>query len=257
MFRDVACPLGVPGSTLLFHSGASGEYMVHAAFPEVEHRPFAEATQAIIGALLPAFAASVGTLARLGNARRAIASLLDILEDGAIVFAPDGRKVLARNSAMCALNRQEPDMAGLEQRIRQSVLAAVRQSETSRPGSVSDVQALSAGWRSRGGTPYRVRAVRLPAGALAAEEAILVLVQRIGPPVPEPVELIRQFGLTRREAEVAHRLAYGRSDREIATELGLSAHTIRHHAEAVFIKTGVTSRKALALHLGSHSGPSS
>jgi DNA-binding CsgD family transcriptional regulator len=78
-----------------------------------------------------------------------------------------------------------------------------------------------------------------------------VLVQRVRPLVPEAPELMRRFGLTRREADVACSLAYGRSDREIATELGLSTHTVRHHAEAIFIKTGVTSRKALALHLGS------
>ncbi len=34
---------------------------------------------------------------------------------------------------------------------------------------------------------------------------------------------------------------------------GLSAHTVRHHAEAVFAKLGVASRKALALHLTSES----
>jgi DNA-binding CsgD family transcriptional regulator len=78
----------------------------------------------------------------------------------------------------------------------------------------------------------------------------LVLIQRVGPTVPETADLMQRFGLTRREADVAQRLAYGRSDREIAAELGLSRHTIRHHAESIFLKVGVTSRKALALHLG-------
>ena len=255
MFRDVACPLGVPGSTLLFHSGASGEYMVHAAYPEVEQRPFAEATQAIIGALLPAFAASVGALARLGNARVAIAAMLDALEDGAVVYDSTGRKILARNAAMAALSRSEPDTTGLEQRIAQSVVAAVRHPGTPHSRPLPETAPLSGGWISRGGSHFRFRAVRLPAGALAAGEAILVLVQRVGPPVPEPVELMRRFGLTRRESEVAHRLAFGRSDREIAVELGLSPHTVRHHAEAIFLKAGVTSRKALALHLAAPAAP--
>ena len=250
IFREVACPLGVPGSTLLFHSGASGEFMIHAAFPEIERRPFGESTHAILSALLPGFAASMGALARLGNARRALVVVLDALEDGAIVFDPGTRKVLGRNAAMCALGRQEPDTAGLEARIFQSMLAAARPSGTSKSLPMEpDERALSGGWRSRGGTPYRLRAVRLPAGSLVATESILVLVQRVGPPVPEPLELMRRFGFTRREAEVAHCLAYGRSDRDIAAELGLSQHTVRHHAEAVFAKAGVTSRKALALHL--------
>lgn len=257
MFRDVAFPLAIPGSTLLFHAGASGEFMVHAAYPEIERQPFGPATQAVMAALLPAFAASVGALARLGNARRVIGVVLDALEDGAVVFDPGSRKVLARNAAMCALDRLEPDTAGLERRILQSMLAAARQSETSKSlPAEPDGHALSGGWRSRSGTPYRVRGVRLPAGSLVRREAILVLVQRVGPPVPAPLDLMRRFGLTRREAEVAHWLAYGRSDREIATELGLSRHTVRHHAEAVFVKLGVTSRKALALQLATPLHPS-
>jgi DNA-binding CsgD family transcriptional regulator len=252
MFRDVAFPLGVPGSTLLFHSGASGEFMVHAAYPEIEHRAFGADTEEVLGALLPALGASAGALARLGNARRAIAALLDALEDGAVVFDPAGRKVLARNAAICALTRQESDTAGLERRILESVLAASWQPKTAKSGpTVSNTHALSGAWRSRSGTPYRLRTVRLPAGSLAKGEAILVLVQRVRPSVPKPPDLMRRFGLTRRESEVAHYLAYGRSDREISAELGLSTHTVRHHAEAIFIKVGVTSRKALALHLGS------
>ena len=85
-------------------------------------------------------------------------------------------------------------------------------------------------------------------------EAILVMVQRVGPTVPNVRELVSRFGLTQREAEVARRLALGHSDREIAAALGLSPHTVRHHAEAVFLKVGVSSRKALILHLGS-AGP--
>jgi DNA-binding CsgD family transcriptional regulator len=258
IFRDVACPLGVPGSALLFHSGATGEFMIHAAYPEIERRPFGEATHAVLSALLPGFAASMGALARLGNARQAIAVLLDVLADGAVVFDAGGREVLARNVAMGTLARDEPDASGLERTVIQAAAAAAWQTSASPPvPSTRDSQALSRGWRSSAGTSYRVRAVRLPSGSLTAGEAILVLIQRIGPQVPDASELRQRFGLTRREAEVAHRLAYGRSDREIATELGLSPHTVRHHAEAVFVKAGVTSRKALALHLGSsHDGGS-
>jgi DNA-binding CsgD family transcriptional regulator len=252
MFRDVAFPLGLPGSTLLLHSGASGEFLVHASYPEIGRRPFGEATQEVLGTLLPGLAAGVGALARVGDARRAIAVLLDALEDGAVVFDSEGRCVLARNAAMSALTQDEVDKGGLQQTILQAALAAawppLIRKAAAQP---ADPRALSTGWRSRAGIPYRLRAVRLPAGSLATREAILVLVQRVGPPVPPASQLMRRFGFTRREADVAHRLAYGRSDREIAEELGLSRHTVRHHAEAVFVKTGVTSRKALALHLGS------
>ena len=252
IFRDVACPLGIPGSALLFHSGASGEFMVHAAFPEIEHRPFGEVTRQVLSALLPGFAASMGALARMGDARRAITLLLDTLEDGAIVFDSAGAKVLARNAAFCELLRLEPDSTGLERRMVQSGRVAVRPPHESRASrKEGDTQALSGPWRSAFGTPYRLRTIRLPAGSVEQGEAILVMVQRVGPTVPNARELMNRFGLTQREAEVAHRLALGHSDREIAAALGLSPHTIRHHAEAVFLKVGVSSRKALILHLGS------
>jgi DNA-binding CsgD family transcriptional regulator len=249
IFRDVACPLGVPGSALLFHSGASGEFMIHAAFPEIEHRPFGEITRQVLSALLPGFAASIGALTRLGDARRAIGLLLDALEDGAVVFDATANKVVARNAALCRLCQEERDASGLEHRMRQSAQAAAR--HLGATSEIDDHHALSGGWRSKSGVAYRLRAVRLPAGCLIRSEALLVLVQRVAPPIPDPHELRQRFGLTQREAEVAHRLASGHSDRDIATGLGLSPHTVRHHAESVFLKVGVTSRKALILHLGS------
>ena len=134
----------------------------------------------------------------------------------------------------------------------QSGRVAVRPPHESRASrKEGDTQALSGPWRSAFGTPYRLRTIRLPAGSVEQGEAILVMVQRVGPTVPNARELMNRFGLTQREAEVAHRLALGHSDREIAAALGLSPHTIRHHAEAVFLKVGVSSRKALILHLGS------
>ena len=225
--------------------------MIHAAFPEIEHRPFGKNTRQIVSALLPGFAASVGALARLGDARRAVALLLDTLEDGAIVFDANGEKVLARNSAMGELLRQEPDSVALEKRLAQSALAAVRQpSKAKLRNPQGGPEALSAGWCSKTGTPYRLRTIHLPVGSVGKGEAITVIIQRVGPTIPTLGELITRFNLTQREAEVAHGLALGHSDREIAAALNLSRHTVRHHAEAVFVKVGVTSRKALILHLG-------
>jgi len=249
MYRDVAYPLGLPGSSFLLHSGASGEFLIHSSWPEVARRPFGEATQQVLESLLPGFAAGIGALARLGDARQAIAVLLDALEDGALVLDAGARRVLARNAALEALLREETDLRGLEFNIAQSAVAALRRNGPPWNGGSADPQALSRGWRSARGSSYRFRSVRLPAGSVARDEAILVLIQLVGPPVPDAPELIHRFGFTRREAQVALQLAYGRSDRQIASDLALSPHTIRHHAEAIFLKVGVTSRKALALHL--------
>jgi DNA-binding NarL/FixJ family response regulator len=54
--------------------------------------------------------------------------------------------------------------------------------------------------------------------------------------------LVQRFGLTRREVQVAMRLAQGRSNHAIAAELRISAHTARHHTQRILSKLGVHSR---------------
>lgn len=58
-------------------------------------------------------------------------------------------------------------------------------------------------------------------------------------------ELRERYRLTAREAEVAERLLGGASNKRLALELGISAHTARHHTERVFAKLGVRSRREL------------
>ena len=59
-------------------------------------------------------------------------------------------------------------------------------------------------------------------------------------------ELRARFALTAREVEVTRLLALGRSAREVASTLGLSYYTARHHVEHVLAKLGVRSRAAVA-----------
>ncbi|HEY2378979.1 MAG TPA: LuxR C-terminal-related transcriptional regulator [Gemmatimonadaceae bacterium] len=56
---------------------------------------------------------------------------------------------------------------------------------------------------------------------------------------------LARLGLTRREAQVARLLARRATNREIAEQLGMSPHTVRHHVENVFAKLGVHSRRAI------------
>ena len=58
-----------------------------------------------------------------------------------------------------------------------------------------------------------------------------------------------RLGLTRREAQVARLLARRATNREIADELDVSPHTVRHHIESIFRKLGIQSRRALARRL--------
>ena len=54
--------------------------------------------------------------------------------------------------------------------------------------------------------------------------------------------LARRFGLTPQESRVALMLAEHRSNREIASTLGVSVHTARHHTEHVLAKLHIHSR---------------
>lgn len=54
--------------------------------------------------------------------------------------------------------------------------------------------------------------------------------------------------LTERELEVLKLAARGRSNKEIAAELFLSARTVQHHLTSIFTKLGVSSRTEAVLH---------
>ena len=64
-----------------------------------------------------------------------------------------------------------------------------------------------------------------------------------------------ELGLTQRQASVAVLLTRRATNREIAAQLGLSAHTVRHHVEQVFLKLGVTSRREVADRLQGRARP--
>lgn len=62
--------------------------------------------------------------------------------------------------------------------------------------------------------------------------------------VETPMEL--PFGLTAREAEVTDRIAWGRSNQQIASELGISIRTVTTHVENILVKTAQESRAGVA-----------
>jgi len=62
----------------------------------------------------------------------------------------------------------------------------------------------------------------------------------------EPVVLAGSFGLTQREAEVLLWVSYGKSNRVISENLGISPRTINKHLESIFDKLDVETRAAAA-----------
>lgn len=59
--------------------------------------------------------------------------------------------------------------------------------------------------------------------------------------------------LTPRQLEVARRVATGRTNREVAAEMGVSERTVTSHLDHIYTRLGITSRTALA-HLLARAG---
>jgi DNA-binding NarL/FixJ family response regulator len=82
-------------------------------------------------------------------------------------------------------------------------------------------------------------------------EAVDVVLAAAGHRVPKRLRELPS-GLTKRELEVLLVLVHGRSNQEIAAELGISAKTVGHHVQRVYRKAGVRSRAAAALWAFEH-----
>lgn len=103
--------------------------------------------------------------------------------------------------------------------------------------------------RSRRAGPRAAAAdvLRLLLPALKAGVTMRLAHDHVGASAPS----LARLGLTHREAQVARLLARRATNREIAEQLGMSPHTVRHHAENVFAKLGVHSRRAVRSQLES------
>ena len=70
---------------------------------------------------------------------------------------------------------------------------------------------------------------------------------RLAAPRRAPLaEFVRRYGLTRRESEVLSWVVEGKTNRETAIILGLSARTVQIHLKNVYRKLGVETRTAAA-----------
>lgn len=62
-------------------------------------------------------------------------------------------------------------------------------------------------------------------------------------------QLTQQLELTPRQAEIIRHLLLGKSDKQIARELGITVPTVRTHMGRLFHKLGISDRVELILHV--------
>lgn len=61
--------------------------------------------------------------------------------------------------------------------------------------------------------------------------------------------LQQQLGLPRRQAQIVKQIMHGKSDKQIAGELGISLPTVRTHMSRVFRRFDLSDRVELILHV--------
>lgn len=87
----------------------------------------------------------------------------------------------------------------------------------------------------------------------AAEDADLVLSERVVRASASATAAAPGTALSARELEVLRLVARGFSNKEIAAELGITTHTVKYHLAALLEKLGVRSRTE-AVSLGVRKG---
>ncbi len=93
--------------------------------------------------------------------------------------------------------------------------------------------------------PVLLRGFLIP-GHQEHEPRFLILLERLGrrPQVPSN-EAQRYFNLTDRELEIIMNVAEGKTNREIASLLAISEHTVKEHIKHVLQKTGSSTRTGI------------
>jgi DNA-binding CsgD family transcriptional regulator len=211
-----------------------GDAMIWVLHPEYGALSHTDRTVPLLRALVPAFHAGLDTLARLGAHRAA----LDAVSEPLAVFGPEGRE-LHRNSALRGLLDEDPEGSAVDLALRRLGRSASR-------GEGTPAEARHATAHGR----YTLRPTRLPPGAFGEDPSVLVTVRcEATPALPAPEAVRARHGLTGRQAEVALLVAEGHSNADIAERLYVSAHTVRHHVEAVLTQLAVASRAGVAARL--------
>lgn len=201
----------------------------------------------ILRLVLPALRSGVRVLQEVGGRHASITTLMETCAWGAALFDQEGRLV-HENRVLARFLEHEIESASLHVALKQAACTALgmgrmltKSSERNRLGGGANDVTTSAGH-------YCVRGTCLGEEMLG-RPAVLVFVERVGPPWVPTEALQARYQLTPREVQVARLLARGWSNSRIAGELSISLHTARRHVEHVLQKLDTRSRAAVATKL--------
>lgn len=200
----------------------------------------------MVSLLAPAFRSGMTTARSSPEVNSSLLTGIDIVSDGCALFS-NGGVILHRNPALSALIAECADSDVLKSLIAETACAV----KSLFFDGKADVALPYSATHSIGGLDYRLSGVLLNDSSTQNHPAILVTVVRLRGVESSlrPETLQFRFGLTGREAEVALMLRARKTNMEIASRLGVSVHTARHHTESVLRKLGVEQRTNVARRL--------
>lgn len=158
--------------------------------------------------------------------------VVDALDFGVLVLSADLRTPIYANVAAAALANEIP----------RPLADAIHDYVLSRRNAPRLPPALRVSWNDE---PHYLRVVA-SAGTPPVE---IVFLRREVRRDPEVMRILEQrFGVTRREYQVVAALRAGKTNRQIAAELGLAEGTVARHIHRLFQRTRVRNRTEL-VHL--------
>lgn len=219
----------IPAGVNVYHDGGS--------------KPFGERGQTLMHLLLPAFKASVRSFGELARAKESLSEMIDKMANGACVIGDSG-EILHSNSALERLYEAEVDKMPLRSaisRIGSNIRAVSRNATNANTGYGSMIERIT----TKSNT-YEIRGTRLPLPGIFPTAVAFIVVEAAQRRGDVLITMKEKFHLTQREIEVAVLLSKRLRAAEVASRLGISTHTVRHHTEKIFQKTGVSSRHVIA-----------
>jgi DNA-binding CsgD family transcriptional regulator len=240
IYRDMWRPLGIGWAMATAIPIATGENTMIVLSRRTEDGPFERAAAESLDELRPHLARSVMMSARLGLERAQMAGeALAAVGIPALVMDERG-KVLDANTLIESSSEYLTWRAFDRVRLKDDI--ADRQLREAIADSASEERVRSFPMRNEGGSNLMVAhiiPIRLSARDVFVRCAFVFSMMPLTRPQAPPVELVQSlFDLTAAEARVARSLAIGQTVEEIASEKGVSPHTVRTQVRGVMEKTG-------------------
>jgi len=197
-------------------------------------KPFEEHERKLFRALMPHLQRSLSLHRRLSQAElhaSLAAETIDRFDTAAIIFDSFGEVVLMNTAATRIVGQAD----GLS--IDKGNLQTSNSEQTRRLHKIlaSETGGCISVGRPSGKRPFIISVY--PRHAAQHRAAIMLITDPEDRALPDAETVMRIHGLTRAESRVAVLLLAGKTIKEAAAELNISATTVRQHVKAMFFKT--------------------